>query len=143
MKKSILFSAIIALFFACGKDPLISNTCITRCSPSVPGQINIAIEDHTDLDIKNLVMDINGTTMAFDLFPKSERGSYSCWQSFDEVDLITNIQFSLGDDSVHEEIVEYRNLANKRKYSIDITSDEEEGISIQLVASPDCVSSPN
>jgi len=88
-------------------------------------------------------MDINGTTMAFDLFPKSERGSYSCWQSFDEVDLITNIQFSLGDDSVHEEIVEYRNLANKRKYSIDITSDEEEGISIQLVASPDCVSSSN
>ncbi len=143
MKKSILFSAVIALFFACGKDPLISNTCITRCSPSVPGQINIAVEDHTELDINNLVMDINGTTMSFDLFSKSERGSYSCWQSFNEVDLITNIQFNLGDDTVHQEIVEYQNLANKREYSIDITANSAEDIRIQLVASPDCISSPN
>ncbi len=143
MKKSILFLAIIATFFACGKDPLISDTCITSCSPSVPGKINIAIEDHTELDIKNFVMDINGTTVPFTLFPKIEKGSYSCWQSFDEVDLITNIQFNIGENSIHQEIVEYRNLDSKREYSIDIKSDPTEGIRVQLVTSPDCVSSPN
>jgi len=143
MKNSILFLAVIALFFSCGKDPLVSDACITSCSPSVPGQINIAVEDHTELDIKNFVMDINGTSVAFPLFPKSQKGSYSCWQSFDEVDLIANIQFNIGDNSVHQEIVEYRNLDNKREYSIDITTDPVEGVRVQLASSPDCVSSAN
>ncbi len=143
MKKSILFLAIIATFFACGKDPLVSDACITSCSPSVPGKINIAIEDHTELDIKNFTMDINSTTTAFTLFPKGNKGSYSCWQTFNEVGLITNIQFNIGDNSIHQEIVEYRNLENKREYSIDITSDPTEGIRVQLVTAPDCVSSPD
>jgi len=143
MKKSILFLAIVTTFFACGKDPLVSDACITSCATSSPGKINIAIEDHTGLDIKNYTMEINGTTVAFDLFPKNEQGSYSCWQTFDEVDLITNIQFNLGDNSTHQEIVEYQNLAKKREYSIDITSDPDIGIRIQLVSSPDCVSSAN
>lgn len=143
MKKSILFLAIISTFFACGKDPLVSDTCITSCSPSVPGKINIAIEDHTELDIKNFVMDINGTTTSFNLLPKSDKGSYSCWQSFDEVELISNIQFNIGANSMHTEIVEYQNLDSKREYSIDIKSDPTTGLRVQLVASPDCVSSPN
>lgn len=143
MKKTTLFLAIIATFFACGKDRLVSNACITSCSPSVPGQINIAIEDHTELDLNNLVMDINGNTVAFPLIPKNDRGSFSCWQTFDDVDLIANIQFNIGEDSIHQEIVEYRNLDNSREYAIDITSDPTEGIQVQLVTGPDCVSSSN
>ena len=131
------------LFLACGKAPEITNTCITSCSTSVPGKINLAIEDHTDLEIKNFSMEVNGQRVNLPLLPKAEQGSYSCWLSFDEVELITMIQFDYGDNGIHTETVNYENLAPTREYSIDIQSNDEVDIRVQLVSSPDCVSSPN
>ena len=87
-------------------------------------------------------MEINGITVAFDLIPKSSRGKYSCWKSFDAVESITLIQFNIGNNSVHQEFVNYENIANQKEFSIDIKSDDTEGMLIQLVGDPDCVSSP-
>ena len=47
----------MATLFSCEKEPAFTDTCITSCSPSIPGKINIAIEDHTGLDVKNLTME--------------------------------------------------------------------------------------
>lgn len=143
MRKLILLIAFLATFFSCGKENTFTDTCISSCSPSTPGRINIAVEDHTGLDIRNLTMEINGTVTNFSLFPKAEKGAYSCWQSFDKVDLITSIQFEIGDNATHIESVAYNDLTATREYSIDIRSDEVNGISVQLVSSPDCVSSAN
>jgi len=143
MRKLILLVAVVAIFFGCEKEPTFTDTCITSCSPSIPGKINIAVEDHTGLDIKNFTAEINGTLVAFDLFPKAEKGTYSCWQSFDEVNLITSIKFDIGDNATHTENVNYRNLTNTREYAIEIESDDVTGIRVQLESSPDCVSSAN
>ncbi len=143
MRKLILMIAILVTFFSCGKDPEFTDTCITSCAPSIPGKINIAIEDHTGLDIKNFTAEINGSIVTFDLFSKTEKGSYSCWKSFDEVDLITSIKFDIGNNATHTESVEYRNLTNTREYAIEIDSDDVTGIRVQLESSPDCVSSAN
>jgi len=142
MKKAIFFLTFITLFLACGKTDDISDACITSCSPSVPGKINIAIEDHTTFDIKNLTLEINGESFAFPLLPKGLQGSYSCWQSFDEVDLISSVEFNIGDNAIHQEIVNYENLSDEREFSIDISS-VSSGLRIQLVEAPGCVSDVN
>jgi len=135
MKKIILFLATTILLFACGKNNEISDACITSCPPSVPGKINLAIENHTTFDINNLTLTINGESLAFPLLPKNLQGSYSCWQSFDEVDLISSVEFNIGDTAIHQEIVNYENLSDEREFSIDISSISS-GLRIQLMEAP-------
>ena len=142
MKKTFLLLVALTFFWTCGQPDEFSDACITNCSPSVPGKINLAIEDHTSFDIQNLTLTINGEIVAFPLFPKSMQGSYSCWQSFDEVESITFIEFNLGDNAVHQETVNYENLPDEKEFSIDISA-VASGIRVQLVEAPDCVSDAN
>ena len=142
MKKTFLFLAVFTLILACGKTDDISDACITSCPPSVPGKINLAIEDHTTFDIKNLTVTINGENVAFPLFPKSVQGSYSCWTSFDEIEAISLIAFNIGENSVHQETVNYENLPSEKEFTIDISSIAS-GLRIQLVEAPGCVSDAN
>jgi len=139
MKKTFLFLPLFILILACGKSDEFSDACITTCSPSIPGQINIAIEDHTDLDIRNFTLEINGEMVFFPLIPKREQGSYSCWQTFDEIESITLVRFTIGDNEVQETIVNYENLPNSKEFTIDISSTTNE-FRVQLIESPGCVS---
>ena len=140
MKKAFLLLTILPLFFACGKED--SGACISNCNSSVPGQINIAIEDHTDLNISDVVLTINGQASLFSLTSKATTGSYSCWKSFPQVESITAIEFKVGDTSNYSENVNYGNLTDAREYAIDIRAVNDE-FRIQLVQSPDCVSDAN
>lgn len=137
MKKAFLFLAILPLFFACDKEE--SGACISNCNSSIPGQINIAIEDHTNLNLSNVILTINGQASVFSLISKATTGNYSCWKSFPEVTSITSIEFNVGDASNYSEIVNYQNLSNSREYSIDIRNVNDE-FRVQLVQSPDCIS---
>ena len=142
MKKTFLFLAAFTLILACGKTDDISDACITSCPPSVPGKINLAIEDHTALDIKNLTVTINGENVAFPLFPKRIQGNYSCWKSFDEIESISLITFNIDENAVHQETVNYEDLPNEKEFTIDISSIAS-GLRIQLVEAPGCVSDAN
>jgi len=139
MKKTFLFLTLFTLILACGKPDDFSDACITTCSPSVPGKINIAIEDHTDLDISNFTLEINGEMVLFPLIPKREQGNYSCWQNFDEIESITLIKFTIDDNEVQETIVNYENLPNSKEFAIDISSTANE-FRIQLIEYPGCIS---
>ena len=143
MKKTFLFLTVLTVLFACGKTDELSDACITSCPPSVPGKINLAIENHTNLAIKNLTLEINGEIVPFALFPKSLQGSYSCWKSYDEITSITNIEFNIGDNAVLQEPVNYRNLPSEREFAIDIQALENGEFRFQLVEAPSCISDAN
>ncbi len=143
MKKTFLFLTVLTVLFACGKTDELSDACITSCPPSVPGKINLAIENHTNLAIKNLTLEINGETVPFALFDKSLQGSYSCWKSYDEIASITNIEFNIGDNAVLQEPVNYRNLPSEREFAIDIQSLDNGEFRFQLVEAPACISDAN
>lgn len=143
MKKTCLLLILLPLFFACENNDDITDTCISNCSTSTPGRINLAIENHTSLDIKNLVLIINGSATSFKLLPKSIQGSYSCWQTFDNIELISSIEFDIGENASFQEMVNYRNLSREREFAIDIQSLADEELRIQLVEAPSCVSDAN
>jgi len=142
MKKTFLLLTVFTLFLACGKTDEVSDACITSCPPSVPGKINLAIEDHTTFDIKNLTVEINGENVTFPLFPKSIQGSYSCWKSFDKIESISFIEFNIGENAVHQEMVNYEDLPNEKEFTIDISTITS-GLRVQLVEAPGCVSDAN
>lgn len=139
MKKTILFLLTTIILFSCGKPDEISDACITSCSPSVPGKINLSIENHTDLNISNFSLTINEEIVPFPLIPKRIQGSYSCWQSFDEIEIISLVSFTVDENEVQEVMVNYENLPNEKEFAIDIRSTGSE-FRIQLVEAPDCVS---
>lgn len=139
MKKIFLFLTVFTLLVACGKTDEVSDACITSCPPSVPGKVNLAIEDHTALDIKNLKLEINGEMVSFALFPKSLQGSYSCWKPYTKIESITSIEFNIGENAVHQETVNYQNLPSEKEFTIDISS-VSSGIRVQLVEAPSCIS---
>lgn len=137
--QTLRFLTVLTFLFACGKTDEISDACITSCPPSVPGKINIAIEDHTSFDIKNLTLEINGETVPFALFSKSLQGSYSCWKSYTKIESISFIEFNIGENAVHQETVNYEDLPNEKEFTIDISS-VSSGIRVQLVEAPCCIS---
>jgi len=143
MKNTFLLLTVLTIFLACGKTDDISDACISSCPPSTPGKINLAIEDHTAIDITNLVVTINGSTVPFSLLPKREQGSYSCWKGYDNIESITSIQFNIGDGAVYQETVNYLNLPQEKEYSIDIRAEVGGELRIQLVEAPGCVSDAN
>ena len=139
MKKIILFLVTTIVLFSCGKPEEFSDACITTCSPSVPGKINLAIEDHTDLNIRDLSLIINGEIVSFPLIAKRNQGSYSCWKTFDEIESISQLRFTIDENDMQQEEVNYENLPIRKEYAIDISSTPD-GLRFQLVESPNCVS---
>ena len=143
MKNTFLLLILLTIFLACGKTDEMTNACISSCNASTPGKVNLAIENHTALDIKNLTLTINGTSTPFSLFPKSNQGSYSCWMGYTEIESISFIEFNIGNNAVHQESLNYENLPREKEFAIDIRSEVDGAIRIQLVEAPDCVSDVN
>ena len=137
MKKALVLVALLSIFNACTKEE--TGSCISNCNASTPGKINIAIENHTDLDIKNVVLTINNQLTPFNSIPKARQGSYSCWKTFDKIDFISFTEFNIGSDSIYSEVCNYKNLSRIQEYSMDIRM-VNDVIRIQLTQSPSCVS---
>ncbi|MEM6321082.1 MAG: hypothetical protein AAF960_25685 [Bacteroidota bacterium] len=139
MRNSFLLLVLFLIFGNCGQNDDLPQGCITRCAPSTPGLLNIAIENRTEEAIRDLKVTIDGTVTAFPLFDKAGRGSYSCWKSYEKVDLISLIEFTREDGTTYQEEVAYEDLALIREYSIEI-SGAADNLRIQLTKRPNCIS---